>query len=122
MSSIALYEKIDALLSELDRAEPISFNLGVPELPELDAVHQLVTMGNAILPRLLKCLQGNMSKKRIAYVVMVLKHLDDARALVPLINLRAQYQNREVKDEWDYAVIGQCNLAIFLLQKSQHDK
>jgi len=47
----------------------------------------------------------------------VLNQLGDVRALAALLDLRARYQQRETKDEWDYAVIGQCNLAIEQLQK-----
>ncbi len=117
MTSLTPAKKVDSLLSDLNRVEPISFDLGTPELFEIDAVRQLLAMGTAIVPHLLECLQGNVSKKRIAYVVLVLNHLGDVRALAPLRDLRARYQQRETKDEWDYAVIGQCNLAIEQLQK-----
>jgi hypothetical protein len=118
MKALTLAAKIDSLLSELDVAEPVSFDLGTPELPELDAVPQLVAMETAIVPHLLECIHGNVPKKRIAYIALVLNHLGDVRALAPLLDLRARYQQREIKDEWDYAVIGQCNLAIEQLQKS----
>lgn len=118
MKAHALTEIIDSLLSELDVAEAVSFDLGTPELPDLDAVHQLVDMGTAIVPHLLECIHGNVLKKRIAYIALVLNHLGDIRALAPLLDLRACYQQREFKDKWDYAVIGQCNLAIEQLQRS----
>ncbi|HMD99872.1 MAG TPA: hypothetical protein VKM93_21405 [Terriglobia bacterium] len=116
MESLTLADQVDSLLSELDAAEPVSFDLGTPELPELDAVHQLVAMGTAIVPHLLECAQGNAPKKRVAYIAMVLNQLGDVRALAPLLDLRAHHQQREIKDEWDYAVIGQCDLAIEQLQ------
>jgi hypothetical protein len=117
MTSLTPAEKVDSLLSELDRAEPVSFDLGTPELSELDAVHHLVTMGTEIVPHLLESIQGNMAKKRVAYIALVLNRIGDVRALAPLLDLRARYQQHENKDEWDYAVIGQCNLAIEQLQK-----
>jgi hypothetical protein len=118
MKSLTLAEKIDSLLSELDVAEPVSFDLGTPELPDLDAVHQLVAMGAAIVPYLLERIHGNAPKKRIAYIALVLSNLGDVRALAPLLDLRARFQQREIKDQWDYTVIGQCNFAIEQLQKS----
>jgi HEAT repeat protein len=117
MKSLAFTSKIDSLLSDLDQAEPVSFDLGTPELPDLDAVHQLVAMGTEIVPHLLERLQGDGPKQRTAYIVQVLNQLGDVRALAALLDLRARYQQRETKDEWDYAVIGQCNLAIEQLQK-----
>ena len=38
--------------------------------------------------------------------------MDDARVAESLRELRATYQAREAKGEWEYAVIGQCNLAL----------
>jgi hypothetical protein len=117
MESRALSRKVDSLLSELDRAEPISDNLGTPDLPDLDAMEQLVAMGTEIVPHLLERLPGNVPKQRTAYMVQILNRLGDVRALAPLLELRTRYQQRETKDEWDYAVIGQCNLAIQRLQE-----
>jgi hypothetical protein len=117
MNSLTLPEKVDSLLSELDLAEPVSFDLGTPELPELDAVRELAAMGTAIVPHLLERMQSNVPKKRIAYIVLVLNRLGDLRALAPLLDLRMRYQQSKIKGEWDYAVIGQCNLAIQALQQ-----
>lgn len=118
MKPSTLAKEIDSLLSELDEAELVSFDLGTPEVPELDVVHQLVAMGTAVVPHLLECIHADVPKKRIAYIALVLNQLGDVRALAPLVDLRTRYQQLEVKDEWDYAVIGQCNLAIKQLQKS----
>lgn len=118
MKPLTLSEKIDSFLSELELVEPISFDLGTPSLPEVDTVYQLVTMGQEIVPYLLECIQSDVSKKGLAYIVLVLNHIGDIRALVPLVNLRVHYQQREEKDEWDYAVIGQCSLAIKRLKKN----
>jgi len=117
MKPLTPAEQIDSLLSDLERVEPASFDLGTPELFEVDAVHQLVVMGKTIVPHLLERMQGDVPKKRIAYIVLVLNYIGDVRALAPLVDLRACYQQRETKDEWDYAVIGQCNLAIEQLEK-----
>jgi hypothetical protein len=117
MTSLTPAQQVDSLLSNLDRVEPISFDLGTPEVLEIDAVRQLVAMGTAVVPLLLERLQGDVPKKRIAYIVLVLNHIGDVRALAPLVELRALYQQRNIKDEWDFAVLGQCNLAIEQLEK-----
>lgn len=117
MEPSTLAEKVDSLLSDLDRAEPVSFDLGTPGLFETDAVLELVNMGTEIVPILLKHIQSHGEKKRIAYIVLVLNNIGDIRALTPLHTLRTRYQELETKDEWDYAVIGQCNLAIKKLQE-----
>lgn len=118
MERLTLADKVDSFLDDLDRVEPVSFDLGTPQLSEVDAMHELVNIGTEIVPLLLERIQRNESKKRTAYIVLVLNHIGDIRALAPLLDLRAHYQELETKDEWDYAVIGQCNLAIAQLEKS----
>ena len=116
-TSVKPAEQVHSLLRELDRAEPLSFDLGTPEVFEFHPVHQLVAMGPAIVPHLLKRMQGDVPKKRVAYIVLALRLIGDVRALTPLVNLCAICNERETKNEWDYAVIGQCKLAIKELQK-----
>jgi hypothetical protein len=119
MKSLTPAEQVDLLLSELDQVEPVSFDLGTPEILEVDAVRELVAKGLAVVPHLLEHLQENRPKKRVAYIVLALNRIGDVRALGPLINLCAIYRQRETKDEWDYAVIGQCNLAIEQLERAR---
>lgn len=107
---------MDALLGELEREEPVSFSLGTPELLESDAVRTLVGLGPAIVPLLLERLRAGGPSKRLAYIALVLNRIGDARALAPLRELRASFQARQPKDEWDHAVIGQCNLALHHLE------
>jgi hypothetical protein len=116
MALLTLAERVDSLLDELDTINPASFDLGTPELTEVNAANELVSMGTAVVPQLLERVRGNVSKQRIAYIALVLNRLGDVRALGPLLDLRARYQESEPKDQWDYAVIGQCNLAIEQLQ------
>jgi hypothetical protein len=118
MPSDTPVEQVDSVLRELDLAEPVSFDLGTPELCVNEPVRQLVARGTPIVPYLLDYLRGDIPKKRVAYIVLALREIGDIRALTLLIDLRARYQKREPKDEWDYAVIGQCNLAIEQFQKS----
>ena len=113
-------DQVDLLLRELDRAEPMSFNLGTPEVFESVPVHQLVVMGTAAVQHLLECMESDVPNNRMASIAFVLGQIGDRRALSSLIALRARYQERATKDEWDYAVIGQCNLAVEQLQKSSH--
>ena len=110
-------EQIDSLVTELDRVNPISHDLGTPEVCEIDAVRQLVAMGASVVPQLLEHMQGDIPKKRVAYLVLVLSQIGDVRALATLTDLCALYEQRETKDEWDYAVIGQCKLAVEQLEK-----
>ncbi len=117
MGQAALVQKVDSLLDELNQVDPVSHDLGTPELPTVNALNELVDMGREITPLLIERIQQTDSSKRIAYSVMALNYLGDMRALTPLRELCARYQAREMKNEWDYAVIGQCNLAIEALEK-----
>lgn len=111
-------EKVDSLLQSLEQTEPIFHSLGTPELAENDeAVRQLVGMGKQIVPHLVQLIQGNAPRKTAAYVAMVLGLIGDARAVEPLRALRARYQTRKSQHDWDYAVIGQCNVALSQLEK-----
>ena len=115
-------EIVDALLTDLDSVEPVSFDLGTPEVSEVDAVRELVRMGPDIVPVLLERIGQGAPKKRTAYVVLALKQIGDTRALAPLLDLRTAYQARATKDEWDHAVIGQANLAIEQLRRRRSDE
>jgi len=117
MTALALGEQVDRLLSVFDRLDPVSFDLGTPDVSESGAVDELVNMGAKIVTLLLERIQTNVSKRRIAYIVLALNRLGDGRALPILLELRGNFQGIETKDEWDYAVIGQCNLAIKQLRK-----
>lgn len=117
MEQAVLAQKVDALLDELNRVAPVSYDLGTPELPEVSAFRALVDMGREITPLLIERIHRPGSSKRIAYIVMALNHLGDMRALAPLRALDARYRSLAMKDEWDYAVIGQCNMAIEALEK-----
>lgn len=113
----SLTKKVDSLLQSLEQTQPIFHSLGTPELADNDeAVGQLVGMGSQIVPHLIHRIQGNAPQKTAAYVALVLGQLGDARALEPLRALRARYQTRKSQHEWDYAVIGQCNVALSKLE------
>jgi HEAT repeat protein len=117
MNLLSLSKQVDLLLSDVDRMEPASFDLGTPEISESSAINELVNMGAEIVPLLIERLKSSESKKQAAHIVLVLNRIGDTRALVPLLDLRQRCQELENKNEWDYAVIGQCNLAIEHLQQ-----
>jgi|SRR5580658_11386017 hypothetical protein len=118
MTSPTPAEQVDSLLDALDGAEPVSFDLGTPELPDVGAIEELVDMGAGIVPLLLERIGTSQSMKRIAYIVLVLNRIGDIRALAPLLDLCARYGKLDTKDEWHYAVIGQCNAAIERLSRA----
>lgn len=119
MKQAELAQKVDSLLDELNQIDPASYDLGTPELLEANALNELVEMGCEITPLLIERIQVNDSSKRLAYAVMALERLGDSRALGPLRELCARYRALDRKDEWDYALIGQCNSAIVALEKAE---
>lgn len=120
MTSLELEVKVNTLISELDEAEPVSFDLGTPEILDSDAMHQLVSMGDVIVPYLIIRMSVGTTKKQIVYIVRALGKLKNVQALEPLRELRTSFQEREFKDEWDYAVIGECNLTIDELYQQKY--
>jgi hypothetical protein len=118
MTSPALAQRVDSLLAEAEKADPVSYNLGTPVLIQGDPVSRLVDLGAEIVPYLIDVSRGDASSRRHAYVALVLGRIGEAAAIAPLRDLCARYQRREPKDEWDYAVIGQCNHAMSQLENS----
>jgi hypothetical protein len=119
MTSLTPAERVDALLSELEGVEAVSFDLGTPDVFEHDAVRQLVAMGTEAVPHLLERMQGDAPKKRVVYIALALNRIGDVRALAPLADICRIYQQRATKDQWDYAVLVQCKLAIEQLEKKK---
>lgn len=105
-------EEVDRLLAEMEREEPVSDELGTPDLVETDASRRLVAMGSAAVPPLLEHLRRGISARRAAYAVRALARIGDPRVLPELQALRARHQALDQPGEWDFAVIGQCTLAI----------
>jgi hypothetical protein len=113
-----LAEKVDTLLGELEGVEPPFESLGTPVLGELYALEKLVSMGADIVPHLVERTGEAVGAKRLAYLALVLGRIGERQAAEPLRALRTRYQARSAKDEWDYAVIGQCDVALSRLSKS----
>ena len=111
-------DNVDRLLGELEKVEPPFETLGTPVLGETDAVKRLVLMGGKIVPNLLERTKETSSPKRLAYIALILGRIGDQRAVEPLRVLRARFQGQASKSMWDYAVIGQCDVALSKLSKS----
>jgi len=105
-------ENVDRLLGELDRAEPPFESLGTPIVAGGDALQKLISMGAEIIPHLVERMGETADAKRLAYFALILGRIGEKQAREPLRVLRARFQARPSKDEWDYAVIGQCDIAL----------
>jgi hypothetical protein len=112
----ATVTRADSLLHALAAQEPVGYSLGTPELLESDEVGELVQLDAAIVPHLVDLTRSDRPRE-LAYVALVLGRIGDARALEPLRALRARVRARETKDMWDFAVIGQANVAIDRLER-----
>jgi hypothetical protein len=104
------------LLSELEREEPISFDLGTPDITDSDAFRRLLELGRSIVPALIRELSENRSSKRDAYAARALGRIGVGGALGTLRAAEKRYADRAPKDEWDHAAIGQIRLAIEALE------
>jgi len=110
-----LHEKTKMLLRSLEARESLIYELGTPQLIETEEVTQLIEMGPKIIPCLIELAESG-TPKSVAYIVLVLGKLGDRTVVDVLREFRAKYQIPEHKTEWEYAVIGQCNLAIEALE------
>lgn len=119
MINSTLQKKIDLLLRSLEAQELFIYELGTPQPIETDAIKKLVDLGPQIVPYLIELTKSETPKK-LVYIVLVLGRLGDARAIEALRELRKKYMILKAKTEWEYAVIGQCNIAIDLLEKAKN--
>jgi hypothetical protein len=103
--------RIRALLDALAAREPLAHDLGTPQPLEAEELTELVALGPDAVP-VLSELAPNVPARSAAYIAVALGRLGDPRAFQPLRDLRAAYQRREPKSEWDFAVIGQCTRAL----------
>lgn len=111
MPSSSLESQIEALLTQIEAESPVIYDLGTPQIVETQTVRDLLALGQPIVPYLLDQLQ-TASPKVTAYLVFVLGRLGDSSTLAPLQTVRTRYKNIPNKTDWEYAVIGQCNIAI----------
>lgn len=111
MDDTADRRRIQSLLDALEGLESPASDLGAPLLAHSEELDEIIALGPAMVPQLLRLLE-NQPAKTAAYVVAALNEIGDRRALAGLRRLRSHYQALDEKNEWDFAVIGQCNLAI----------
>jgi len=112
-------QKMDALLRELARTEPVFESLGTPEPKETDAFRAVVEMGASVVPHLIERTREDDESLALAYVALALGRIGDRRAIPALQALRMRYEARQTKDMWDYAVIGQSNVALARLGETE---
>jgi hypothetical protein len=112
-----LADRVDKLLGELEGVEPPFESLGTPVLGESDALDKLVSMGAEIVPLLVERTRENVGGKKLAYIALVLSRIGERQAAEPLRALRARLQAWPAKDQWDYAAIGQCDIALARLSE-----
>jgi hypothetical protein len=104
--------RIDALLEALAAREPVAYDLGAPQLdvaaPEFQ---QILKLGPLAASHLLVAAQTEPARRAV-WAVLALGEVGDAEVIETLRRLRAEYQARESKTMWDFAVIGQINGAV----------
>jgi hypothetical protein len=98
MAAMGIADYIDTLLYELERTEPVSFDLGTPEPLQTESSAQLIAIGVRAVPFLAQQIENAPSNRRAAYIAL------------------AHYRRIEHPSPWDLAVIGQCTLAIARLR------
>jgi len=111
----SLERSINALLDSLDELESPASELGTPVLAASKELDGVIALGPAAVPRLRALLEDQPAKKA-AYLAVALARIGDRSALPDLRRLRRRYQALGSKSGWDFAVIGQSNLAIDALE------
>lgn len=104
--------KIDSILASLETVEPTWDSLGTPEPAETEDFVKLVAMGEDAVPHLIARASLRDSPRQMAYIAKALGRIGDPIAVTTLRELRQVFQAKEPKNEWDFAVIGQCNVAL----------
>ena len=120
MAAFSLEQKIDDLLNDLEAKRIAISELGTPQLSELD-VQGILELGSQAVPYLIQLLESENPKK-VACIVLALSKTGNMEVKVHLQKLREKYRGRDHKTEWDYAVIGQCNLALQAFDQANQKK
>jgi hypothetical protein len=107
----AFVSRIRTLLDALAAREPVAYDLGTPQLVEAAELDELVALGGEAVAVLME-LAATLPARPAAYAVLALGRIGEQRTVPALRGLRAAYEGREPKDEWDFAVIGQATLAL----------
>lgn len=113
---------IEDILARLSLREPTGSRLGTPVLDvQAPEYLRLVNAGTVAVSHLLSMLQAAPAR-RAAWIVAALGQIGDPRALPALRETCARWGELESPDEWDYAVRGQCRLALERLGSSGPDQ
>ena len=104
---------INLVLDRLQDLEPTEYDLGTPNR-DRGRYRQDYRTGSHALPYLFVQAEHRQAKA-VAYIVLILGKIGIVEAIEPVRAIRAQYQALDHKDPWDYAVIGQANMALALL-------
>jgi hypothetical protein len=108
---------INLVLDRLQDLEPTEYDLGTPQLEIVEDIDKIIALGRRALPYLLVQAERRQAKA-VAYIVLILGKIGIVEAIEPVRAIRAQYQALDNKDPWDYAVIGQANVALALLDNA----
>lgn len=104
--------RVDVLLEALAAREPAAMDLGTPHLDEgAPEFEEIQKRGSQAVPYLI-ARAPTAPAQQAAWIVLALGKIGDIQALEPLRKLRADYQARRNKTMWDFAVIGQINVAL----------
>jgi len=85
--------------------------LGTPDIRLTSEGERLLAMGERVLPAALRLLEAD-DPRVVASTVLVLRSLGNPSHRPLLQALRERFSQKPSKSPWDFAVIGQCNLAI----------
>ena len=96
---------------------PEVIHLGTPQVLHTDTIRGILEFGRDAIPFLTACLKQG-EKCQVAQAVYVLGELHAISIIPDLLALRDRIQQIEFKMPWDYAILGQINVALQKLQQS----
>jgi hypothetical protein len=104
--------EVKNIIQHLGEKEAEGSRLGTPVLDlSVPAFVALVDHGKAVVPHLVSMLQTAASRQA-AWIVAALRLINDPSAEHPLREACARVNSIEISDEWDYALRGECYLAL----------
>lgn len=103
-------KKIKELISSFADHEPPFTSLGTPFLADTEATQDLVQMGQAAVPELIKGLSSD-NPKTVMYAAYCLGQIGDRSALPALRQGKERYMAHEPKREYDFGVISAIDQA-----------
>ncbi|MET0463424.1 MAG: hypothetical protein ABW007_09720 [Chitinophagaceae bacterium] len=104
--------EVEDIIQQLGKKEAEGSRLGTPVLDlSAPAFVALVAHGSVVVPYLVSILQTAASRQA-AWIVAALRLINDPSAERPLRDACARVNTVDVSDEWDYALRGECHLAL----------